>query len=349
MVAADVADRDALGPARQPRPDRASADRRGPRRGRARRRDRRSLTPERLADGDAAQGRSGTAPRRADRDIDWPRSSCSRPSPGSPVPPARPTTPPPTRCWTPRRSIAGPGLAGVSLAWGLWDATHGMGAPSSRPTWTGGPGPAFAPLAPAQGLALFDRASPVPTPPSSYPSLLTPDRLRPVTRTGTAALRGLVGAAPALPPPRSRRDLRLGRAWERRSLPEAKRSDEVLDLVRAVVGGRPRPREHAASTPTARSTTSASTPWRGVDLRNRLGAAAGLRLPATAVFDHPRPPSSRTHAARAADASPRRQTGSSQAPSPPSRSRSSVWRAVIRVVWRRRGTCGGWSRTVWTR
>ncbi|WP_333764060.1 type I polyketide synthase [Streptomyces sp. IBSBF 2390] len=184
------------------------------------------------------------------------------------------------------------GLPATSLAWGLWDATHGMGASLTDADLARWARAGMTPLTPRQGRALFDLAlagdEPLLAPVALDPSGLTRDESAPVP----ALYRGLVR-------PRPRRAARAGTpdgaasgsgwAGQIADLPEAKRADTVLTLVRTVVAsvlGHP----NATAVDPARAFNDLGfDSMAGVDLRNRLATATGLRLPTTAVFDHPTP------------------------------------------------------------
>ncbi|OJG07804.1 Erythronolide synthase, modules 3 and 4 [Pseudonocardia autotrophica] len=176
------------------------------------------------------------------------------------------------------------GLPGLSLAWGPWSADAGMtgtldAAERERHERSGMP-----PLQPAQGLALFDTA------------LARGDRFAVAARfaagAGTAVddvpavLRALV---------RSRR--RTAAATEgaggllRRlaGMEPGARHAELLALVRAetaaVLG-----HTGAEAVPADRHFSRLGfDSLTGLELRMRLAAATGSRLPATLVFDHPTP------------------------------------------------------------
>ncbi|MFJ3890891.1 type I polyketide synthase [Streptomyces rubrogriseus] len=188
------------------------------------------------------------------------------------------------------------GLPATSLAWGLWDASHGMGGTlgdSDLARWARA---GMTPLTPEQGLALFDTALES-TEPLLVPVALDLTRFRTGAEPLPALLRGLVRT-------RARRVAQSGAGtggagsdWARRiaALPEDKRRDAALGLVRdtvaAILG-------HAGGTsvdPERAFNDIGFDSMAGVDLRNRLGAATGLRLPATVVFDHPTPGAVASH------------------------------------------------------
>ncbi len=180
------------------------------------------------------------------------------------------------------------GLTGVAMAWGLWEQAGGMtGALSeadvSRIARTGAEA-----LTAEQGLELFDRALgrdealvlPIP---------LNMRALRARARAGTlpVVLRGLLpglGAGRASPGGEVE-----SLAQRLRGLSRDEREGLVRDLIRSEV-----------ATVLGHASAQAVDPQRAfkelgfdsltaLDLRNRLNAVTGLRLPATLVFDYPTP------------------------------------------------------------
>ncbi|WP_079161141.1 type I polyketide synthase [Streptomyces fodineus] len=174
----------------------------------------------------------------------------------------------------------------VSLAWGLWGQEGTMadaldGAGRSRMARSG-----VLPLSTEDGLRLFDAAL------ASDEPVLVPVRL------DTAALRSRAASAvPALLRGLIRVSTRgtaqraaTGSLAERLAvLSGDEREEALLDLVRAeaaAVLGHSSPR---AVQPAHAFQDLGFDSLTAVELRNRLSAATGLRLPATSVFDHPTP------------------------------------------------------------
>jgi acyl transferase domain-containing protein/NADP-dependent 3-hydroxy acid dehydrogenase YdfG/acyl carrier protein len=174
------------------------------------------------------------------------------------------------------------GLPAVSLAWGGWAQQSEMGAALSEGDLARLRRLGYVPMAPEQGLELFDAARALPE------SVLAPvafdtAALRSQAKAGSMApiLRGIV-RAPA------RREVQTESLAKRlAAVPEAEHEAFVLDLVRshaaAVLG-------HAAA-----AEVEPDRPFQelgfdslgAVELRNRLGATTGLRLPPTLAFDYP--------------------------------------------------------------
>ncbi|QKW11206.1 SDR family NAD(P)-dependent oxidoreductase [Streptomyces sp. NA04227] len=214
------------------------------------------------------------------------------------------------------------GLPATSLAWGRWSDAGGMasrpGVPgqSTRPVPPGvagrterhglpslpaPPGPAARSastgrdraghthaggLSTEEGLALFDEALAAGRP-VWVPARLDRKELRAAAEDGTlpALLRGLaqVGETAAVPG-------RAAALLERlATLAPEDRGAAVLELVRgqvALVLGHTAPGNVAPQRPFQELGFDSLT---AVELRNRLGAATGLTLPTTLVFDHPTP------------------------------------------------------------
>ncbi|WFB11925.1 SDR family NAD(P)-dependent oxidoreductase [Streptomyces sp. LX-29] len=177
----------------------------------------------------------------------------------------------------------GLGLAGQSLAWGLWAQSSGVtgqltGADVDRMTRNGAEA-----LSNEEGLWLFDAAH------GAEASVLVPmrlavARLRAQSGQVPALLRGLVGAP-------NRRVAEAGSAASPllAGLSGAERERALLNMVRSDVA--------AVLGHTSSGAIVAERSFRdlgfdsltAVELRNRLNTATGLRLPATLIFDYPTP------------------------------------------------------------
>ncbi|MCP3822759.1 type I polyketide synthase, partial [Streptomyces sp. A3M-1-3] len=182
------------------------------------------------------------------------------------------------------------GLAATSLAWGLWDGTYGMGGTLTETGLAGWTRVGISPLTPEQGLALFDAAL------AGQGALYVPAafdlaKFKNADALPSALLRGLVRARARTRAAAPGAADSGGSSWVRRiaALPEDQRKDAVVELVRGVVAG---VLGHANATtidPDRAFKEIGFDSLAGVELRNRLNSATGLRLPATAVFDHPSP------------------------------------------------------------
>ncbi|MET9850005.1 SDR family NAD(P)-dependent oxidoreductase [Streptomyces ossamyceticus] len=183
-----------------------------------------------------------------------------------------------------RRAAAG--LPALSLAWGPWQRGEGMTAGVADSDLKRIARVGLRQLDPREGMALFDAAL------TTGESLAVPVRLDtsaldPGSPTTPVLLRALAagpradGTARAVPAAGLRERLL--------PLSAPDRASALVELVRAEAAT-------AAGLPTA-DAVPAGKPFQNlgfdslmaVDLRNRLSALTGLRLPATLVFDHPTP------------------------------------------------------------
>ena len=170
------------------------------------------------------------------------------------------------------------GLPATALAWGMWEG--GMtGSLSDHDRARGGTA-----ITAAQGTALFDAATGLA---QAYvvPANLDLAGLRSAGAPVPPLLRGLVRPAPRA----AARETAGGLADQLARLPGAERTRIALDLVlanTALVLGHPSPDSVGPDRPFTDLGVDSLT---AVELRNRLAAAAGVRLPATLVFDHPTP------------------------------------------------------------
>ncbi|MGP9017964.1 type I polyketide synthase [Streptomyces sp. BR1] len=189
------------------------------------------------------------------------------------------------------------GLRASSLAWGLWATTDGMAGALDDADLTRMARSGVAALAPEEGLALFDasrtlddavlvpmrvelgalraQAADGTLPPLLRQLVRTPAR-RAVDSGTRAGARPGTGSAEPL-------EARLA------GLPSAERAQLIMELVRtqvAAVLGYGGPDDVEAARGFLDLGFDSLT---AVDLRNRLTASSGLRLPVTLIFDYPSP------------------------------------------------------------
>ncbi|GAA2267199.1 hypothetical protein GCM10010232_69460 [Streptomyces amakusaensis] len=189
------------------------------------------------------------------------------------------------------------GLPGQSLAWGLWAADDGMAGALADADLTRMARSGVAALAPGEGRALFDASHalgnavlvPMKTEPAALraqaadgtlPPLLRGVVRTPVRRAADSGTRG--GTRPGAETAGSLEERLAG-------LAPAEREQTIMELVRtqvAAVLGYQGPDDVDAGRGFLDLGFDSLT---AVDLRNRLTATAGLRLPVTLIFDYPSP------------------------------------------------------------
>ncbi|WP_280686416.1 type I polyketide synthase [Kitasatospora sp. MAA19] len=174
------------------------------------------------------------------------------------------------------------GLAGVSLAWGLWDVADGMAGKLGETDVSRLSRSGVVAIREAQGLAMFDAALASPDA-LVVPLLLDRGALRSALTELPAVLRGFVGA------PEPQRDRRTAESLRERvgGLAGEARVRVLVDAVRSEVAAT-LGHASAASVDARRSFTDLGfDSLTAVELRNRLTALTGVELPATVAFDHP--------------------------------------------------------------
>ncbi|WP_208974165.1 type I polyketide synthase, partial [Streptomyces malaysiensis] len=178
------------------------------------------------------------------------------------------------------------GLPGLSLAWGLWEQSAGMAGSLEeadvRRMARGG----VTALSHAEALELFDRAL-LETEPMLVPLRLNPSALRDVENV-PAILRKLVRS-----PLRRVTDSGFDSSHTLRQrlsvMSDEERCSALLQLVLHHVAAVLGYGDSDAVGPARAFDELGFDSLTAVELRNRLSAATGLRLPSTLIFDYPTP------------------------------------------------------------
>ncbi|MDN3355698.1 type I polyketide synthase [Actinomadura sp. DC4] len=180
------------------------------------------------------------------------------------------------------------GLAGVSIAWGLWAEISGLTGKLTEADLARFARFGIRPLPTDDGVALFDAAHRDGRPAmvalafdagalAGRPAEELPAPLRALAAPG--ARPGRPAAASAAPPDEVSARLRGMAPPERRKA--------LVTLVRANAATVLGHGDSGAVSPDATFKALGFDSLTAVELRNRLGAATGLRLPAAVVFDYP--------------------------------------------------------------
>ncbi|MGY5628200.1 type I polyketide synthase [Streptomyces sp. UC1A3] len=188
---------------------------------------------------------------------------------------------------------AAAGLPAHSIAWGLWGGGQGMIQRLKRADVLRVNRWGVIELAADEGLRLFDAALATGTP---APVAFHLDKTAVQHRAEgiPAMFRGLVSAAPARRTASSRPSASAGTASDDTALaqrlaglPDTERERAVLHLVRAEVAAVLGHESADTVEPDRAFQELGFDSLTAVELRNRLQATTGLRIPATVVFDYP--------------------------------------------------------------
>ncbi|HSN12983.1 MAG TPA: type I polyketide synthase, partial [Anaeromyxobacteraceae bacterium] len=176
------------------------------------------------------------------------------------------------------------GLPGVSLAWGFWAERSGLtshlaNADLDRMRRTG-----LRALSSDEGLALLDAGR------ASRHATLVPARLDLAVLGASGAVPPVFRALVRLRRPQAR-SAEVSSALHQRllAMPEADRDRALLGLVSAEIAAVLGLKSASAVEPGRPLRELGLDSLMAVEVRNRLASAAGLRLPATLLFDHPTP------------------------------------------------------------
>ncbi|WP_459545865.1 type I polyketide synthase [Nocardia sp. X0981] len=180
-----------------------------------------------------------------------------------------------------RRHAAG--LPAVSIAWGSWNQGSGMTSALDDTAMSRMARMGVRPLATADGLALFDRATE-----AAAPLVVATD-----FDTEALAARAREGSLPRLlhamvtVPVRRAADTTGSLARRLAAAAPAEHEAIVLSVVCAEAAGVLGHISADAIDPAAPFSELGFDSLAGVEFRNRLGKATGVQLPSTLVFDHP--------------------------------------------------------------
>ena len=201
------------------------------------------------------------------------------------------------------------GLPAHALAWGLWGVATGMAGDLTETDKSRLSRAGVRTIDAEQGMALLDAAL------AAEDALLVPIRLNIAGLRAQAAadgasplLRALVGA-PARRVVGPAGDAAAGLGGQLVALAPAERAAALVELVRGQVALALGHGAVADVDPTRAFNEIGLDSLTAVELRNRLAAATGLRLPATVVFDHPTPEALAVHLGTRLAGAPRQRAG----------------------------------------